>query len=126
MDINVGGIILKLRKEKTLTQEQLSEVFGVSVAAVSKWETGMASPDIALLPVIADFFDISVDRLLGHDMSKSAMTINQHLRKAVELFKIEGRGKEKEAIAYLGNLAFRYPNNINKGVVWLVFVGQKI
>ena len=112
MGINIGETISKLRKEKALTQEQLSDVFGVSVAAVSKWETGTASPDIALLPVIAGFFDISVDRLLGYDMSKSAMSIDQHLQKAAELFKAEGKGKEKEAIAYLGNLAYRYPNNV--------------
>ena len=112
MDLNIGGTISKLRKEKALTQEQLSDIFGVSVAAVSKWETGTASPDITLLPVIAGFFDISVDRLLGYEMNKSAINIDQHLAKAAELLKAGGRGNEKEAIAYLGNLAYRYPNNV--------------
>jgi transcriptional regulator with XRE-family HTH domain len=110
MNIAIGEIISKIRKEKTLTQEQLSEVFGVSVAAVSKWETGIAYPDIELLPKIADFFDISVDRLLGYDMNKTKMSIDEHLKKADDLF-FEER-KEKEAIAYLGNLAYKYPNNV--------------
>ena len=109
-NITIGETISKIRKEKMLTQEQLSEVFGVSVAAVSKWETGIAYPDIELLPKIADFFDISVDRLLGYDMSKSKMTVAESLKKADDLFYNER--KEKEAITYLGNLVYKYPNNI--------------
>ena len=108
--IKIGETISKIRKEKNLTQEQLSEVFGVSVAAVSKWETGIAYPDIELLPKIADFFDISIDLLLGYDMSKTKLSTSEHLDKAEELF--SGEGKEKEAITYLGNLVYRYPNNI--------------
>ena len=110
MNINIGETISKIRKEKTLTQEQLSEVFGVSVAAVSKWETGTAYTDIELLPKIAEFFDMSVDRLLGYDRNTLKMTIEEHLQKADDLFYNEG--KEKEAIAYLGNLTYKYPNNV--------------
>ncbi len=40
--IMIGEQIRILRKEKGITQEQLSEVMGVSVAAVSKWETGVS------------------------------------------------------------------------------------
>lgn len=109
MNIAIGETIAKIRKEKALTQEQLSEVFGVSVAAVSKWETGTAHPDIELLPVIADFFDISVDRLLGYDMSKTEATIDECLKKANDLL-YEQKGKE--ALAILSNLAYKYPNNV--------------
>ena len=107
--INIGEIIAKTRKEKALTQEQLSEVFGVSVAAVSKWETGTAYPDITLLPKIAEFFDISVDRLLGYDMSKSELNIDECLEKANSLL-YEFKGKE--ALAILADLAYKYPNNV--------------
>jgi len=86
--INIGEIIAKTRKEKALTQEQLSEVFGVSVAAVSKWETGAAYPDITLLPKIAEFFDISVDRLLGYDMSKAELNIDERLKKRTIYYRI--------------------------------------
>jgi len=80
MNINIGETISKLRKEKALTQEQLSEVFGVSVAAVSKWETSAAHPDIELLPKIAAFFDISVDFLLGCDRSKPETPLQANLK----------------------------------------------
>ena len=109
MNINIGETISKIRKEKFLTQEQLSEVFGVSVAAVSKWETGVAHPDIELLPKIAEFFDISVDCLLGYDRSKLETTIEECLGKAIDLL---DSGHEKEAIAYYGTLAYRFPNNV--------------
>jgi transcriptional regulator with XRE-family HTH domain len=107
--INIGETIVKLRKEKALTQEQLSEVFGVSVAAVSKWETGIAYPDITLLPKIAEFFDVSVDRLLDYDMSKAEANIEEALKKADDLLSVN---KHKEAIPYLANLVYKYPNNI--------------
>ena len=109
MSISVGETILKLRKEKALTQEQLAEVFGVSTAAVSKWETGTAYPDIVLLPVIAGFFDISIDRLLGHDLSRSETGVEEHLQKADTMLREK---KGKEAVAYLGRLAYKYPNHI--------------
>ena len=109
MNINIGETISKMRKEKLLTQEQLSQVFGVSVAAVSKWETGVAYPDITLLPKIAEFFDISVDCLLGYDRSKLEMTAEECLGKADDLF---DNGQEKESLAYFGNLVYRYPNNV--------------
>ena len=109
MNINIGETISKIRKEKNLTQEQLSEVFGVSVAAVSKWETGVAHPDIELLPKIADFFDISVDCLLGYDRSKLETTAEECLGKADDLF---DSGKEKESLAYFATLIYRFPNNV--------------
>lgn len=66
MVINIGTTILQLRKERQLTQEQLAEILGMSTTAVCKWETGASHPDIELLPVIAEFFGISVDGLFFH------------------------------------------------------------
>jgi len=62
----IGTVIQKLRKEKKITQETLAAAIGVSAQAVSKWEVG-GTPDIALLPDIADFFDISIDKLFSRD-----------------------------------------------------------
>ena len=55
----------RLRKEAGLTQAQLADKLGVSFQAVSRWETGAAYPDIALLPELAAAFHVSVDTLLG-------------------------------------------------------------
>ena len=57
--------ISELRKQKQIGQQELAEVLGVTYQSVSKWETGITMPDITLLPAIAEYFNVSVDELLG-------------------------------------------------------------
>jgi len=59
--------ILALRREKGMTQEALADQLGVSFQAVSKWENSQSCPDIALLPLLADIFHVSVDSLFGRE-----------------------------------------------------------
>ena len=59
--------IHELRKQKGLTQEALAARLDLSFQAVSKWENGQSCPDIALLPVLADIFEVSVDYLFGRE-----------------------------------------------------------
>ena len=66
---NIGEVILKLRKDKNITQDELGKILGVSNQAVSKWETGGSLPDIELLPSIADYYNISIDKLFGREIS---------------------------------------------------------
>ncbi|MBQ4590626.1 MAG: helix-turn-helix transcriptional regulator [Clostridia bacterium] len=65
MKLKLAENLRKLRLEKGLTQEQLSEKMGVSYQAVSRWETGATYPDIEMLPALADLFDISLEKLMG-------------------------------------------------------------
>lgn len=62
---NVNLKISELRKQKRIGQQELAEVLGVTYQSVSKWETGTTMPDITLLPAIAEYFNVSVDELLG-------------------------------------------------------------
>ena len=48
-----GALIRVLRLEKGLTQQGLAELLGVSNRAVSKWERGLGSPDLSLLPALS-------------------------------------------------------------------------
>ncbi len=64
MKVTLGAFIASLRKEKGLTQRELSEMLCVSDKTVSHWERDETSPDISLLPIIADIFGITVDELL--------------------------------------------------------------
>ena len=70
MGTNFSNNFRTMRKQRNLTQEQIAEALGVSCQAVSKWETNSSYPDISLLPIIADYFEVSVDFLIGHDTSK--------------------------------------------------------
>ena len=64
--MSIGGKIAKLRKKKGWTQAKFGEMIGVSNQAVSKWESGTSSPDIMLLPLIADAFECSIDDLFDY------------------------------------------------------------
>ena len=66
-EIKIARTIVKKRKEKGLTQDELAGYLGVSKAAVSKWEIGQSYPDITFLPQIAGFFNISIDELMGYE-----------------------------------------------------------
>lgn len=61
----IGENIADLRKKRVLTQESLASIIGVTPQTVSKWENNITSPDITLLPIIADIFQVSVDTLFG-------------------------------------------------------------
>jgi len=62
----IGDRLKELRKKNGLTQERLAESLGISYQAVSKWETGAASPDLSLIIPLARLFHISTDELLGY------------------------------------------------------------
>lgn len=105
---SIGVTILRLRKGKGVTQEQLSGMVGVSAGAVSKWETGNSTPDICLLAPLARALDTSLDELLSFQkelLENEVMQINQEL---TELFLhygfADGEAKCKE---YLN----KYPNS---------------
>jgi len=65
MLICLGENIRSLRVTKGITQEQFGYEMGVSAQAVSRWENGATYPDITMLPMIADFFDVTLDELMG-------------------------------------------------------------
>lgn len=57
--------IYDLRKKNLIGQKELAAKLGVSIQTISKWENDICMPDISLLPEIAQFFQVSVDELLG-------------------------------------------------------------
>ena len=60
--------IIKLRKEKGLSQEEFGNAINVSRQAISKWESEQTKPDIDKLKEIAKFFDVSYDYLLNDEI----------------------------------------------------------
>lgn len=80
MNIYFGKNLKELRLKKNLTQEKLADILGVSFQTVSKWERGDTYPDITFLPDIADFFNISVDDILGTNRAKNENEITAFCR----------------------------------------------
>lgn len=60
-----GNILAELRQDRGMLQKDLAALLNVSVSTVSNYETGAHFPDIESLMRLADYFDISVDYLLG-------------------------------------------------------------
>ena len=60
-----GALIRVLRLEKGLTQQGLAELLGVSNRAVSKWERGLGSPDLSLLPALSLQLGVDLAGLLS-------------------------------------------------------------
>ncbi len=69
--MNIGEKIAELRRDAGMTQEALASKLVISPQAVSKWERGVANPDLELIPEIARLFGISTDELLGLSTPKS-------------------------------------------------------
>ena len=82
--------LIQLRHTKSITQEKLADFLGVSKASVSKWETGQSLPDIAQLPRLAAFYDVSLDELMGYDPQLSMGEIRKAYEKFAEMFLTDG------------------------------------
>ena len=108
MNYQFGNIFKTLRKQRNLTQEQTAEFLGVSSQAVSKWETNSTFPDISLLPIIADFFNVSTDYLLCHDSTKRNEEIERICRESEVL--IQGK-KYIEAVTLMRGAYTKFPGN---------------
>ena len=65
--MSIGQNIKKYRKEKSYTQRELADLIGVSVQAVSKWETDTGAPDISQVVPLASALDISTDALFDYE-----------------------------------------------------------
>ena len=106
MNIMIAQNIRIFRKDRSLTQEQLAEAMGVTVGAVSKWESGQTTPDLALIVELADFFETSVDVLLGYEWQKLSMG------QAVEKLRHFPVDKNlQEGMRYAEKALQRFPNN---------------
>ena len=73
MKVLLAQKLREFRKKQGLTQEQLAEAMGVTVGAVSKWESGASTPDVSLVLELADFFETSVDVLLGYTQQSASL-----------------------------------------------------
>lgn len=62
--LNFGENLKRLRKERNLSQEQLSEMLNVSRQAISKWESNKTYPDIENLMLLRNIFNTTLDDLL--------------------------------------------------------------
>ena len=106
MRIKISENIRTMRKGFKLTQEQLAEALGVTVGAVSKWESAMSVPDIATIIGLADFFGTSVDVLLGYELPKGGVEKTKETLRAMRQEKLfaDGMREAEKALKKYPNL----------------------
>ncbi len=68
MAFSIGENIKKLRTEKGVTQEQLAGYLSITYQSVSKWENNVTTPDLFLIPAIAEYFEVQIDELFKPNM----------------------------------------------------------
>ena len=65
----IGSLLAKLRKERNMTQLELSQILHVSPQAVSKWETGNGCPDVMLAQRLAEIYGVGMAQLLRGEVT---------------------------------------------------------
>lgn len=100
--MKIGPIIRKLRVQSSITQEQLSNALNVSVQTISRWETSANYPDLEMLPLIARYFSVTADYLLGIEGGNN----NMKLLKTVETFEVPTREEAETMVQKFTNEKF--------------------
>ena len=64
-------VLFELLSQRGITAKKLSEDTGISTGNISDWKSGRAKPSSEKLSILADYFNVSTDYLLGNDTSKT-------------------------------------------------------
>lgn len=83
--IKIGAKIRLLRRSNDVTQDMLADHLGVTPQAVSRWESGVCYPDMNFLPLIADYFSVTMDELLCYTNARKEQKVETYLAEAERL-----------------------------------------
>ena len=103
--MEMGKEIRRLRTDRGLTQEALASALHVTAQTVSKWECGTSFPDVQLLPEIAVFFGVSIDRLFAMTPEQELERLENHIAGSGLLSERETRRIEQQLRAIAENPA---------------------
>ena len=121
MSIKIGKNIKTLRKNKDISQEVLAERLGVTFQAISRWEREEGYPDITLLPSIANFFQITVDELLGTSEETEEQEVEKIITKCC-YYDTHYNGKDMQEL--IEESLKKYPGNFTL-MSWYVYAFQR-
>lgn len=106
--IKIGERIRLLRKKNDVTQDMLAEQLGVTPQAVSRWESGVCYPDMNFLPLIADYFSVTMDDLLCYNNARKEQRVDEILEEAEKML---DRERLTDAAELLRSGLAEYPSS---------------
>ena len=106
--LKIGEVIKTLRRNKNITQEQLANFIGISKPAVSKWESSTSYPDITVLPILANYFEVTIDELLNY---KVELSEEETLKIIKECETLLSNNQIEKAIELCEKIMRNYPSN---------------
>lgn len=108
--MSIGTTIKRLRRERSITQEQLAEYLDISTGAVSQWECDRTAPDITQIPILANIFEVSADILLEIDVGKSKRAKEiAHFEMQCDM--LHHQGKNEDRLLLCREMVKKYPND---------------
>ncbi|MHB1153712.1 MAG: helix-turn-helix transcriptional regulator [Eubacteriales bacterium] len=137
MEIIISENLKLYRNKKGNTQDELADFLDISKQSVSKWERGEGFPDIALLPYIASYYNVTVDNLLGTSEIQKKATIENYIKKSniftgtgdisadLELWETAYKEYPNE-VQVLNNLMYALSNDYEKNAAKIISIGEKI
>lgn len=99
--MQIGGFLKELRKEKGLTQEQAAEKLNVSGRTISRWETGNTMPDISLLTEIAELYEVSIPEIISGERKSENM--NKEVKETAEVMATYANAEKETMIKSIRN-----------------------
>lgn len=124
----VGKNLLKLRKDKKLTQMEVAEKFNYSDKSISKWEKGESMPSVEVLCELANFYGVTLDQLTNENIEETINSVDENTP-TKEKVKKEKIKKEKTKIPRMFSTHLMI-TLLSVGAVWLcatiLFVMLKI
>ena len=120
MVICLGENIRNLRISKGITQEKFGYEMGVSAQAVSRWENGVTYPDITMLPTIADYFDVTLDTLMGRGKELESKEREAFFQK---IYEMRDNGQHSEILNAYNQMLHKHPNDVKllHGKAWFLY-----
>lgn len=108
--MDLGERLKSLRKEQKMTQQELGSIIHVSKVSISGYENGNRSPDITTLLLIADYFEVTTDYLLGREKRTIEKKYPSDFGKELERLYYEMQGNEQ--ITFYGELLDGVPKEL--------------
>lgn len=92
--MNFGETLKRLRIQKNKTQLEISKILGVNFQTIYKYEKNIVVPPADTLVKLADYFEVTIDYLLGHSDNNSSMQIAASTKNEIDLSEICDEDKE--------------------------------